>query len=87
LYVVMLMFMRPRPDDAPVPEAPGGLTRTVLALSVGLILLLGVFPEQAISIARLANPRVEIVPGVSATSPPFGTVAAGSGSIRRTTGP
>jgi NADH-quinone oxidoreductase subunit N len=87
LYVVMLMFMRPRPDDAPVPEAPGGLTRTVLALSVGLILLLGVFPEQAITIARLANPRVEIVPGVSATSPPLGPVAAGSGSIRRTTGP
>ena len=31
LYVVMLMFMRPRPENAPAPEASGGLTRMVLA--------------------------------------------------------
>jgi NADH-quinone oxidoreductase subunit N len=87
MYVVMLMFMRPRPDNAPAPEAPGGITRMVLALSVGLILLFGFFPEQAIGIARLATPRVEIVPQTSATAPPGNSLAAGSGSIRRTTGP
>jgi len=87
MYVVMLMFMRPRPDDAAVPEAPGGITRMVLGLSVGLILLLGFFPEQAIAIARLARPRVEMVPQFSSTAPPGTVVAAGSGTIRRTTGP
>lgn len=87
LYVVMLMFMRPRPDDAPAPEAAGGLTRTILALSVALILILGVFPEQAIDVARLATPRVEMVPQTSSTAPPGTTVAAGSGSTQRTTGP
>ena len=87
MYVVMLMFMRPRPDNALAPEAPGGITRMVLALSVGLIVLFGFFPEQAIGIARLATPRVEMVPQMSATAPPGATLAAGSGSTRLTTGP
>jgi len=87
MYVVMLMFMRPRPDGMPAPEAPGGITQMVLGLSVGLILFFGFFPEQAIGIARLARPRVEMIPQTSATAPPGGTVVAGSGSIRRTTGP
>ncbi len=30
MYVVMLMFMRSRPDNAPAPEASGGITRMVL---------------------------------------------------------
>jgi NADH-quinone oxidoreductase subunit N len=87
MYVVMLMFMRPRPDNAPAPEASGGITRMVLGLSVGLILFFGFFPEQAIAIARLAGPRVEMVPPTSATAPPGQNVAAGSGSIRRAAGP
>jgi NADH-quinone oxidoreductase subunit N len=87
LYVVMLMFMRPRPEGAAVPEASGGLTRVTLALSVGLILFFGVFPEQAIAIARLAAPRVETLPLTSSTAPPGTTFAAGSGSTRTTTGP
>ena len=76
LYVVMLMFMRPRPESAPVPEASGGLTRMILAISVGLILFLGIFPEQAISVARLARPRVEMVPQAS-NAPPAATLVAG----------
>ena len=87
LYVVMLMFMRPRPDDAPMPEAAGGLTRVTLALSVALILFFGVFPEQAIAIARLASPRVETLPLTSSTAPPITTSTAGSGSTRVLTGP
>jgi NADH-quinone oxidoreductase subunit N len=86
MYVVMLMFMRPRPESAPVPEASGGLTRMILAISVGLILFLGIFPEQAISVARLARPRVEMVPQAS-NAPPAATLIAGAGSNRRTTGP
>ena len=34
LYVVMVMFMRARADDAPVPERSGGMTQVVLAVSV-----------------------------------------------------
>ena len=33
LYVVMVMFMRPRPEDAPRIERSGGLTQMVLAVS------------------------------------------------------
>jgi NADH-quinone oxidoreductase subunit N len=87
MYVVMLMFMRPRPDNAPPPERPGGITKMILGLSVGLILFFGVFPEKAIGIARLAPPRVEMVPQASTASPPGATLAAHSGSIRGTTGP
>jgi NADH-quinone oxidoreductase subunit N len=77
MYVVMLMFMRSRPDNAPAPEASGGITRMVLGISVGLILLFGFFPERAIAIARLAGPRVEMLPPTSATAPPGQNVAAG----------
>jgi len=59
----------------------------VLGLSVGLVLYFGFFPEQAIAIARLARPRVEMVPQTSSTAPPAQDLAAGSGSIRRATGP
>src|SRR4051812_39822606 len=41
LYVVMLMFMRPRAADAPVTTRAGGLTQVVLALSVALLLIIG----------------------------------------------
>ncbi len=87
MYVVMLMFMRPRPENVPVPEAAGGLTRTILAISVGLVLLLGFFPEQAIAVARLARPRVEVIPQMSLTAPPAGIFVTGSGSNHRATGP
>ena len=33
LYVVMVMFMRPRPEDAPRTERSGGLTQMVLAVT------------------------------------------------------
>jgi NADH-quinone oxidoreductase subunit N len=87
MYVIMLMFMRPRPENALAPEAPGGITRMVLGLTVALVLFFGFFPEQAIAIARLAQPRVEMVPQTSSTAPPAQDLAAGSGSIRRATGP
>src|SRR5678809_1738045 len=45
LYVVMLMFMRPRPEGLPEPEQSGGLTRVVLAVTVVLLLVLDIVPE------------------------------------------
>ena len=56
LYVVMLMFMRPRPEGLPEPEQSGGLTQIVLAVSVGLLLILGFVPERAVEVARGAEP-------------------------------
>jgi NADH-quinone oxidoreductase subunit N len=62
LYVVMVMFMRPRADDAPVPERAGGMTQVVLAVSVVLILVIGVVPESVVSQARAARPRMAVEP-------------------------
>jgi NADH-quinone oxidoreductase subunit N len=66
LYVVMLMFMRPRPEGAPVPERAGGLTRVVLGVSVALILIIGVVPETVVTIARNGRPRMEVDPTTTA---------------------
>jgi NADH-quinone oxidoreductase subunit N len=62
LYVVMLMFMRPRADDAPVIARSGGLTRVVLATSVAALLVLGVVPEVAVRIAGKGQPGMEVEP-------------------------
>ncbi|HUF30335.1 MAG TPA: NADH-quinone oxidoreductase subunit N [Gemmatimonadaceae bacterium] len=52
LYVVMVMFMRPRPQDAPeLPLVPGA-TRFVIGTTVALILLFGVYPQPVIRFAR-----------------------------------
>jgi NADH-quinone oxidoreductase subunit N len=59
LYVVMLMFMRPRGDGIPVPEHAGGLTRMVLAVTVVLIVILGVVPEAAVELTRSGRPQLE----------------------------
>jgi NADH-quinone oxidoreductase subunit N len=56
LRVVMIMFMRPRPDDAPVLRPTGPLTRAVLVTTVGSIFLLGLVPDMALRISRNARP-------------------------------
>jgi len=64
LHVVMLMFMRSRDNSMLVPERSGGLTRVVLAVSVGFILLIGLIPEQVIQAARNGRPRMDIEPAL-----------------------
>jgi NADH-quinone oxidoreductase subunit N len=59
LHVVMLMFMRQRTEGLAAPERSGGLTRVVLAVSVALILILGVAPEYAVEVTRGGQPRME----------------------------
>jgi NADH-quinone oxidoreductase subunit N len=56
LYVLVLMFMRPRVEGMPVPEKSGGLTRMVLAVSVALILVLGVSPEWLVRLTYSGRP-------------------------------
>jgi len=50
LQVVRVMFMKPRPDDAVEPAPVGVLTRVVLAVTVVLILGLGLFPSRLVEI-------------------------------------
>jgi NADH-quinone oxidoreductase subunit N len=55
VYVIMVMFMRPRPDDAPaLPPVPGA-TRFVIAATVALILLFGVYPQPVLRFARAST--------------------------------
>jgi NADH-quinone oxidoreductase subunit N len=48
LYVVMVMFMRPRKADALPFERTGGWTKFVIAAAAVLILVLGVFPNSVV---------------------------------------
>ena len=86
LRVVMLMIMRPRLEGRPAPFRSGGLTQTVLALSVALILLLGVFPESAVRVARNGSPRVEGGPATTAF-PTSGAVSPPASNRRIADGP
>jgi NADH-quinone oxidoreductase subunit N len=58
LYVVMAMFMRPRPDGAAPPARASGFTGGIIATAAVLILILGVAPDLAVRAARVATPRV-----------------------------
>jgi NADH-quinone oxidoreductase subunit N len=60
LYVIMVMFMRPRRDAAlAVAETPGW-TRLVMVATAATILFLGVMPEYAIQDAQLGYPRMRV---------------------------
>ena len=48
LYVVMVMFMRPRAENAAPITASSGWTRSVIAIAAILILVLGVLPNSVI---------------------------------------
>ena len=65
LYVVMVMFMRPRPDDAPVIGETAGWTRSVIAAAAILILILGVLPN---SVVRWTERSRNSVPVASTTA-------------------
>jgi NADH-quinone oxidoreductase subunit N len=59
LYVVMVMFMRPRPAGVVVVERRAGMTRGLIAATAVLLLILGVAPDLAVRAARGATPRVD----------------------------
>lgn len=60
LYVVMVMFMRPREDGARLPAQVGPLTRGVIWASAALILILGVFPDAIASWAETSVPHATL---------------------------
>ena len=83
LYVVMLMFMRPRAEGMPTPEHAGGLTRMVLAITVILIVILGVVPDAAVEVTRGGQPRLQEAQSASPAMPaPPGRLDAASGGGR-----
>ena len=71
LYVVSVMFMRPRPEGAPTPPRVGALTNAVVAASVALILVFGFAPTQVL---RAMN-RSALAPATAEPPPPAGSVA------------
>ena len=58
LYVVMVMFMRPRASDAPVVARSGGWTRFVVAACALAILIIGIAPDYTVRYATVGVPRV-----------------------------
>jgi NADH-quinone oxidoreductase subunit N len=66
LYVVSVMFMRPRLEGAPPPPRVGALTGAVITASVALILVFGFAPTQVL---RAMN-RSALAPVVAVPPPP-----------------
>ena len=66
LYVVMVMFMRPRGENAAPVGPTQGWTRSVIAIAAILILILGVLPN---SVARWTQRSHNSVPVAAATAP------------------
>src|SRR5688572_16828124 len=59
LYVIVVMFMKaPLGEAEPLPRTPR-LTKLVLALTVGGILVLGVYPNWVHAIVNKGHPRLE----------------------------
>jgi NADH-quinone oxidoreductase subunit N len=83
LWVVMLMFMRGRADDAPAIESSGGMTRVVLAISVAGILFFGLAPNYAIAIANFGKPVMEDTPSLTGLPPVGATTTAPPDSAAR----
>jgi NADH-quinone oxidoreductase subunit N len=58
LYVVMVMFMKPRDNTASLPERTGGWTRAVVWGSAAVILVFGLFPDAIVSLTRRSTPTL-----------------------------
>jgi NADH-quinone oxidoreductase subunit N len=70
LYVVMVMFMRPRRDGAPVVERTPGWTRFVMVACAAAILILGIMPDYAVSYAAVGQPVLSTPGDAAALAPP-----------------
>jgi NADH-quinone oxidoreductase subunit N len=70
LYVVMVMFMRPRPENAAPISATSGWTRSVIAVAAVLILVLGILPNTVVRWTERSRNSVPVAeapaPGITA---------------------
>ena len=60
LYVVMVMFMRPRVSSASAIPATAGWTQFVMVTCAAALLLLGVMPDIAVRFANVGAPRIDV---------------------------
>jgi NADH:ubiquinone oxidoreductase subunit 2 (subunit N) len=58
LYVVMVMFMKPRASAAALPERASGWTRGVIWAAAAIILVFGLFPDAIVSFTQRSAPAV-----------------------------
>ena len=66
----MVMFMRPRAEDAAPVAATPGWTQFVMVASAATILVLGIMPEYAVRDAAVGWPRTVVPPLAQQVSPP-----------------
>jgi NADH-quinone oxidoreductase subunit N len=66
LYVVMVMFMKPRPEMAPPLPRVGGMSRAVILASVVLLLVFGLFPDPVVRWARTGTELTPSMPPAAA---------------------
>jgi NADH-quinone oxidoreductase subunit N len=76
LYVVMLMFMRARRTDAPLPAPSGGWTRLVIGASAVVILVLGLWPTPLVDVVARGVPTRPAVVPISRAGPELPGVPA-----------
>lgn len=76
LYVIMVMFMQKRPDDAPAIAEPPKLTSSVIFMAAVVILVFGLYPSPVVRLARASTIGVTIAPQVPAPSAPPARMAA-----------
>ena len=67
LYVIMVMFMRPRVEGRLVAPPAGALTRVVLVATVVLLLVLGIVPDYVVRITWAGRPQLAATPFVRGT--------------------
>jgi NADH-quinone oxidoreductase subunit N len=66
LYVVMVMFMKPRPEAPPATARVGTLTNWVIGVAAILILALGVYPNGLVRMTQTPSAAISgvMLPGV-----------------------
>lgn len=62
LYVVMVMFMKPRASTTPLPARTGGWTRAVVWGSAAIILIFGFFPDAVVALTQRSAPALTSAP-------------------------
>ncbi|MEP7000561.1 MAG: proton-conducting transporter membrane subunit, partial [bacterium] len=70
LYVIMVMFMRPRREDAMPVGATPAWTQFVMVAAAATILILGVLPEMTVRYASVGVPRRGASPEIAKIVPP-----------------
>jgi NADH:ubiquinone oxidoreductase subunit 2 (subunit N) len=70
LYVVMVMFMRPRRDGVLAVDRTPGWTRFVMVACAAAILILGIFPDYTVRYAQVGTPRLTAPSDSGSLAPP-----------------